>query len=272
PWDEEKRLAPEAMDNLNRRYGLDKPIWEQYLTYAWSAVHGDLGVSFQYRDRPVTDLLGEGLPKTATLGLFALAIAVIVGLPLGIAAALRQNSYVDYICLFFATLGASTPSFVLGFAFMVVFAVWLHWLPTSGWGTWQKLIMPAITLSVLPTAFLARMMRSSMLEVIRQEYVKTANAKGLPRDIVLRRHILKNALIPVVTVLGPMTAELTVGSFIVENVFSVPGIGRMFVQAVGARDYGVIMGLTLFFAFLVVMANLVVDIVYAYVDPRIRYD
>lgn len=272
PWSDEKRLAPEVIANLNRRYGLDKPMWEQYLNFAWKAVQGDLGVSFQYKDRPVVEIIAEGFPKSATLGLIAVTMALVVGIPLGIAAALRQNSWIDYICLFFATIGASTPSFVFGIILMIVFSVWLHLLPTSGWGTWQKLIMPSITLSLLPTALVARMMRASMLEVIRQDYVRTAYAKGLAGNVVLRRHMIKNAMIPVITVVGPITAEWIVGSFFVENVFTVPGIGRLLVQSVGARDYGVIMGVTLFLAFLVALANLIVDMVYAYVDPRIRYD
>ena len=271
PWDRDKQLAPAVIENLNRRYGLDKPLWEQYVSYLGNAVHGDLGISFIYQDRSVTDIIREGLPVTATLATLAMLVAVLFGIPLGILAALRQNSWVDYTCLFLATIGASVPNFVLGILLMIAFSVALHLLPTSGWGEWQKGIMPALALGVYPAAVIARITRASMIEAIRQDYVRTARAKGLVEIVILSRHILKNALIPVVTVLGPVAASLIAGSFIIESVFAIPGIGKFYIQGIFARDYGLMMGATLFYAVVIAFANLAVDILYAFIDPRIRY-
>ncbi|MCL4460000.1 MAG: ABC transporter permease [Chloroflexi bacterium] len=271
PWDREKALAPAVIENLNRRYNLDKPVWEQYLFFVWNAAHGDLGVSYTSQDRSVTSIIMEGFPITATLGLAALGVAIGIGLPFGIAASLRQNSWIDYICLVFATTGASTPNFVLAIVLIIVLAVVLHLLPTSGWGSPEQIIMPAIALGYGPAALVARLTRASMLEVIRQDYVRTARAKGLMEEAILFGHILKNALIPVVTILGPLAAYFITGSFIIETMFSVPGIGRMFVQGIGARDYALILGATLFYSFIVALANLAVDFIYGFLDPRIRY-
>ncbi len=272
PWDREKALAPQIVANLNAKYGLDKPFVVQYGNYVWGLLHGDLGVSYSYQDRGVTEILMQGLPKTATLGLTAFVLAMLIGIPLGMAAALKQNSAVDYASVLFSTMFASIPGFVLGSLLIIVFAVTWHWLPTGGWGSVRQLIMPAVALAALPAAFIARITRASTLEVMRQDYVRTARAKGLLERIVLTRHILRNSLIPVVTIAGPEFATLVTGSFIIENLFSIPGIGRLFVQGVFARDYGLIMGSILFYAFVVALINLVVDILYGAIDPRIRYD
>jgi oligopeptide transport system permease protein len=272
PFERENRsLPPATIENLRRRYGLDQPLPEQFLRFLGNALRGDLGVSYQYQDRPVTQVLLQGLPRTATLGLIALAIALCVGIPLGTLAALRQNSWVDYLSLFLATLGASVPNFVVAIVLVIVFSVWLHQLPTGGWGTPKHLIMPALALAFGPTAYIARMTRASMLDAIRQDYVRTARAKGLHERTVISRHTLPNALIPVLTVVGPITANLLLGSFIIESIFSIPGIGREYVQSIGARDYGMIMGTTLFYAVVIAVANLIVDLLYGVVDPRIRY-
>jgi oligopeptide transport system permease protein len=272
PWDKEKALPPQVVENLNRKYGLDKPLPIQFLNYVGGLLRGDLGVSYSFQDRPVTDIIMQGLPKTATLGAVAFVIAVLVGIPFGMAAALRQNSAVDYVSVLFSTIFASIPGFVLGILLMILFSVSLHWLPTGGWGSFRQLIMPSLALAALPTALFARITRASTLEVMRQDYVRTARAKGLKERVVLTRHILRNSLIPVVTIAGPEFAILVSGSFIIENLFSIPGIGRLFVQGVFARDYGLIMGSILFYAFVVALINLVVDILYAGIDPRIRYD
>jgi oligopeptide transport system permease protein len=272
PWDQEKTLAPAVIENLNRRYSLDEPLWQQFTDYIWRSLRGDLGVSYIYQDRPVAEIIMDGLPKTAVLGLIALAFAIPVGLGLGIAAAVRRNSPLDYVSVLFATVGASIPNFVLGILLVIVFAVKLGWLPTGGWGSPKEAILPAFTLGLLPAAYLARVTRASMLEVLRQDYVRLAWAKGLPERVVVIRHAARNALIPVLTVLGPVTVSLVTGSFIVETVFSIPGIGRLFVQAVFQRDYGLIMGTVLFYGFVVAVANFVVDILYAAIDPRIRYN
>ncbi len=272
PWDREKALAPQVVANLNAKYGLDKPFIVQYGNYVLGLLHGDLGVSYSFQDRSVTQILMQGLPKTATLGLTAFVLAMLIGIPLGMVAALRQNSAVDYGSVLFSTIFASIPGFVLGILLMIVFAVVLHWLPTGGWGSVRQLIMPAFALAALPAAFIARITRASTLEVMRQDYVRTARAKGLLERVVLSRHILRNSLIPVVTIAGPEFANLVTGSFIIENLFSIPGIGRLFVQGVFARDYGLIMGSILFYAFVVALINLVVDVAYGAIDPRIRYD
>jgi oligopeptide transport system permease protein len=272
PWDREKELAPQVIENLNKKYGLDKPYFVQFGNYMWNVLQGDLGVSYSYQDRGVTEILMDGLPKTATLGGVAFLIAILVGIPLGMAAALKQNSIIDYIAVFFSTLFASIPGFVLGIFLVLIFSVSLHLLPTGGWGTIDHVIMPAIALAALPAAYIARVTRASMLDVLRQDYIRTARAKGLAEHVVLIRHTLRNALIPVMTVIGPELAYLITGSVVIESVFSIPGTGRLFVQGIAQRDYGLIMGTTLFYAFIIAVANYVVDVLYGVVDPRIRYD
>jgi oligopeptide transport system permease protein len=272
PWDQAKALAPQVVANLNKKYGLDQPFFIQFKNYIFNALQGNLGVSYVYQDRSVTAIIMSGLPISATLGIISFLLAVILGIPLGIAAALRQNSAVDYFAVTFATIFASIPNFVLGILLMVIFSVTLHWLPTSGWGSVRQIFMPAFALAALPAAYMARISRASMLDVIRQDYIRTARAKGLAERVVLVRHILRNAMIPVVTIAGPELAALVTGSFIIESLFSIPGIGRLFVQGVFQRDYGLIMGTVLFYAFAIAIINLAVDILYGMIDPRIRYD
>jgi len=272
PWDSEKKLAPQVIQNLNIKYGLDKPFFVQYFNYIWGVVRGDLGVSYSYQDRGVTQIILTGLPITAILGVVAFILSILIGIPLGMAAALKQNSVIDYGSVLFSTIFASIPAFVLGILLMILFSIVLHWLPTQGWGGVRNIVMPALALAALPAAYIARVTRASVLEVSRQDYVRTARAKGLAERIVMSRHILRNALIPVLTITGPELAALITGSFIIENLFSIPGIGRLFVQGVFARDYGLIMGSILFYTFVIAVLNLLVDIAYAAVDPRIRYD
>jgi oligopeptide transport system permease protein len=271
PWDRDKPLPPAAVEQLNRKYGLDRPLWEQFGGYLLGLLHGDLGVSYRQSDRPVTEVIGGGIKVSATLGGLAMLLSAVVGVPLGIVAALRRNRVLDYLSVSLATLGASTPNFVLGIILIVVFASTLHLLPTIGWGSWKQAIMPVLALSALPTAFLARITRASTLEVLNQDYVRTAWAKGLPVRAVVLRHVARNALIPVLTLAGPLAAALVTGSFIIESQFAIPGVGRAFVTAIFQRDYGVIMGVTLFYALVVATANLAVDLAYAAADPRIRY-
>jgi oligopeptide transport system permease protein len=271
PWDGQKKLPDQARLNLERKYGLDKPVYEQFADYIVGLVQGDLGSSYRQSNQPVREILQEQAPRTATLGLLALAVAVTLGVTLGLLSALRHNTAIDYLCVTFATFGASVPSFVLGMLLLILFSAYLHWLPASGWGTWQQAIMPVTALALLPTAYIARVTRASMLEVLEQDFVRTARAKGLAENKVVVRHVVRNGLIPVLTVIGPVAAALVTGSFIVEYLFSIPGIGRFFVTSIAARDYGMIMGTTLFYTLVVVLANLVVDILYGVVDPRIRY-
>ena len=270
PWDREKKLPAQVVENLNQRYGLDDPLWRQYGAFLAGALRGDLGVSYTYQDRKVTEIIRQGLPATATLGSVAFVIAVGPGILLGMAAAIKRNTFVDYLSVSFATLFASVPGFVLGILLVIALSVQLHLLPTGGWGSPSQVVMPALALAALPMAFIARVTRASVLEVLGEDYVRTARAKGLPAHAVHYRHVLGNASIPVLTILGPELAALITGSFIIETVFSVPGIGRLFVQGVLQRDYGLIMGVVLFYAFAVAVLNLVVDLLYAVVDPRIR--
>ena len=271
PWDGEKSLPPAVVENLNQRYGLDDPWWQQLGDYLWRLGQGDLGVSYISQDREVREIIGDGLASSFTLGLLAFGLAVTTGLMLGVLSAIRKNGLLDYAAVLFASVAASVPSFVLGIFLVVVFSVKLGWLPSGGWGSVKEAVLPTVTLAALPAAYLARITRASMLEALGQDYVRTARAKGLEQRAVVLRHVLRNALIPVLTLSGPIIAGLVTGSFIVETVFSVPGVGRLFVQGVFQRDYGLIMGAALFYAFVVVMANLIVDIMYAVVDPRIRY-
>lgn len=271
PWDEEKALPPAVVESLNRRYGLDQPLWQQYFTFLGRAMRGDLGDSFTRQNQGVTEILVRGVPVSAMLGALALGISLVVGLSLGVLAALRPNTWVDYLCVGLATIGASVPNFVLGIILIVVLSVSLKLVPTGGWGTPQQLLLPAITLSLFPTAYIARITRAAMLDVAHRDYIRTARAKGLAERIIVRRHMLRNALIPILTIAGPIAANLVTGSFIVENLFVIPGVGRLFVQGVAARDYGLIMGATLLFAAAVSVANFVVDVLYAAVDPRVRY-
>jgi len=272
PWDREKALAPAVVKALNIRYGLDKPVYEQFFNYIGGIFHGDLGISYSYSNRTVTSILAHGVPKTATLGVLAFILAQAIGIPFGMAAAMRQNSLADYTSVLFSTIFASIPGFVLGILLMIVFSVLLHWLPTSGWGSPLQLILPVICLAALPAAQASRIARASTLEVLRQDYVRTARSKGLSERLIQLRHIFRNSLIPVVTVAGPELANLITGSFIIENLFAIPGVGRIFVDGIGARDYPLIMGGILFYAFSIAIFNLVVDILYAMIDPRIRFD
>ena len=271
PWDKEKPVSAQAVANLNARYNLDKPAWQQYLIYMGNALRGDLGPSYTYQDRSVTQIILQGLPTTASLGVLAALVALVIGVPLGVIAASRQNTRIDYTALAFGTVFASVPSFVLGFLLIIVFALSLHLVPTSGWGKPSQYVLPVLTLGLNQAALLTRITRASVLDVSRQDFMRTARAKGLREELLIRRHLLKNALIPVVTVMGPILAFLLVGSLIVETIFSVPGIGRLLVQGISQRDYSLIMGTTLLYAFVIAVLNLVVDVLYAFIDPRITY-
>jgi len=277
PWDTNplaKRVDPRTEEILNRRYGLDKPLWQQFTNYVWNAMQGKLGPSYRLRGRDVEDVIMERFPTTAKLGLISLALALIVGLPLGIISALKQNSVVDYLSLFFATIGTAVPNFVLGIFLIIIFATGLRWVPViaNDWSTWRPWALPSIVLAAGTAAYLTRLTRASMLEVMNQDYIRTARAKGLAEIFVVLRHMVRNALIPVVTILGPALANLVTGSFIIEYLFSVPGMGRLYVTGVNQRDYSMIMGNTLFYAVIVALANLGVDITYAFLDPRIRLE
>ncbi len=268
-----RRASPQVVATLTSKYGLDKPLPVQFVRYVAHALHGDFGVSVQLQqDTPVGTIIKQGLGKTMTLGFLALAVILLVSIPLGVIAALRQNRLADYVSLLIATGGASIPNFVLAILLVILFSVKLHLIPTQGWGTPKEAILPVITLAFTPLAFLTRITRSSMLDALNQEYVQTARAKGLHERAVVIRHMLRNALIPVATVAGPLTAGLLTGSFIIENVFSIPGIGRLYLEAIQQRDYPVIMATTLLYAVILMFANLIVDLLYGVIDPRVRYN
>ena len=262
-------MSQETIDRIARFYGVDQPIPIQFVTYIGNVVRGDFGISFTRRT-PVVDIIGQGIGTTFQLGLGALAFALAFSLPLGIVSALKQNTIVDYLSMLVATIGTTIPGFVTAIFLIYLFGVTLHLLPFVGWGSWQHMIMPMFVLGLGPGAFLTRITRASMLEAVRQDYVRTARSKGLHERAVVVGHALKNALIPVATIIGPATAGLITGSFIIESLFNVPGMGRLYVISINQRDYPTIMATTLLYAFLIMIANLTVDIVYGVLDPRIK--
>lgn len=264
-------LAPEAQKNLAEAYGLDKPLWKQFAIFVGKAVQGDFGVSFVYKTRTVTEILSETFPVSLLLGGMALGVAVSGGIALGVLAAVYQNRSWDYICVSVATLGVSVPNFVLAVFLIVLFSFVVPLFPTGGWGSPREWVLPTVTLAAAPLGIIARFTRSSMLDVVRSEYVRTARAKGLAERPIVVKHVLKNALIPVVTLLGPMFAAVGTGSFFVESIFRVPGMGRYFVQSMTGRDYPMIMAVVLIYGAFLALMNLVVDLLYGALDPRIRY-
>jgi len=279
PWDKEGRqLSAASVHNLNVKYGLDQPIWTQFGLYLWNVLHFDFGTSFQHPGQSVNELIGATWPASAVLGAVSFVVIVVFGVLLGVVAALRQNSFVDYTAVALATVGASVPNFVVGIVLIIVLSNTLYtltnatfFLPTGGYPQdLLHMIMPVATLSFLPIAYLARLTRSSTLDSLRQDFVRTAWAKGLRERLVVTRHVLKNSLIPVVTVAGPLFAGLITGSVIVETIFQVPGIGRSYVQSIEARDYPMILGTTVLFSVVIAIANLVVDVMYVFIDPRVR--
>jgi peptide/nickel transport system permease protein len=256
---------------LKHEYGLDRPPLVQYGSFLWNALHGDLGRSFGNGDRPVTKMIAEKFPTTAFLACMSMLVATLVGLPAGILAALKHNRWLDRATMGFVLLLVSLPAFVLAPILMLIFSLKLNWLPSSGWDTPAHWVLPVLVLAARPAALLARFMRSSMLEVIRQDYIRTAQAKGLSPARVLFKHALKNAFLPVLTVLGTTFGFMLTGSFVVETIFTVPGIGYESVQSIIGRDYPVIQGVALLVAVIFILMNLVVDILYGAVDPRVRH-
>ena len=274
PWAREKRLLDSTVNFLNEKYGLNDPIPVQYLKWVGKLVTGDLGPSYKYTERTVNDIVGDGIGTTVHLGVMAFLLSILVGIPLGVIGALRHNKVPDYIATFISVIGIATPSFVASVLLLVFFSVVLRWFQTHGWDGWDKpgaMVLPTVALALFPIAQISRFTRASMLEVTRKDYVRTAQSKGLKERSIVVIHMIRNALIPVVTILGPLLAFLITGSFIIETIFSVPGIGRYYVISIGQRDYGVIMAMTMLYAAAIATLNLVVDVLYAYIDPRIRY-
>ncbi len=260
---------PEDIQVIRVNLGLDKPLPEQYLNFLGNALRGDLGQSL-WQKQPALNLILERFPATLTLTAVSLALAVLAGLPLGIIAAVRKDGTIDRVTMLVAVFGQSIPNFWLGLMLILTFAVTLHWLPSSGQGTWQHVVMPAITLAAFPLARLARLTRSGLLEVLNQDYIRTARAKGLRQNAVILRHALRNTAIPIVTVMGLQIGTLIGGAFIVETIFAWPGLGRLVIQAVFARDYPLVQASTMVIAIVFVVINLLVDVSYSFLDPRIR--
>lgn len=272
PFSAEKAVPAEVQRALEARYQLDQPLASQYLSYLGDLLRGDFGPSFRYPGRSVDEMIFAGLPATAELGLYALLISLVLGTAAGVVAALRPNTTQDYLPMSAAMIGICLPSFLLGPLLILVFGIWLDWMPVSGWGNVPgDKILPALTLASGYTAYVARLSRGGMLEVLSQDYIRTARAKGLPEWIVVLKHGLRGGLIPVVAFAGPAFAGLLSGSFVVETIFQIPGLGRFYVQAAFNRDYTMIMGTTIFFAVLIVAFNLLADIAAVWLNPRLRH-
>ena len=272
PFDEERPLPPEIKANIEAKYHLDEPFLKQYFLYLGGLIRGDLGPSYKYVGRTVNDIIWDTLPVSVELGLWAVVFSLMLGVGAGIVSAVWPRSWADYLTMFIVVTGISIPNFVLGALLIMVFSFTFHIFPPALWEGWRYTVLPAVTLSLLPAAYLARLTRSSLLEVIHKDFIRTARAKGLSDSSIILKHALTNAISPVVTFLGPLTATLVTGSFVVEYIFSVPGMGRFFITAVTNRDYPLIMGVTLIYSVLIVFANMMVDVLLTWLDPRIRIE
>jgi oligopeptide transport system permease protein len=271
PFDADQALPPEIEANLRAKYSLDQPLWQQYFSYLGDVLQGDFGPSFQYRDFTVNELIARGFPVSLTLGGLALGLAVLAGVLAGTVAALRQNSRIDYTVMGFSMTGISIPNFVVAPLLILLFGVYLGWLPAGGWGTPAQAVLPVICLALPMIAYISRLTRGSMIEVLNSPFIRTARAKGVPEWQVIRRHALRPALLPVISFLGPATAGVLTGSVVIEQIFGFPGMGRYFVQGALNRDYTLVMGVLIVYAVLIILLNLLVDLVYGWLDPRIRY-
>lgn len=272
PFDAEVALEAQVLENLNRAYNLDRPLWEQFVVYLGNIVRGDLGPSMIYRDFTVNELLASGLPVSASLGLKSIILSILVGSSLGIVAALKQNRAADYGVMTIAMSGIAIPNFVLAPILALVFGIYLNMLPVSGWGGLKHQILPVIAVSLPQIAIIARLMRASMIEVLRSNFVRSARLNGIPERQIIIHHALPAALLPVVSYIGPAIASVATGSLIVEQVFDLPGIGRYFAQGAINRDYPVVMGVVIVYAAAIILLNLVVDLIYGLLDPKVRYE
>lgn len=268
---EQKNIPPEILAQIRSKYGLDDPPFKQYVSYMGKLLQGDLGVSFKKQNYSVNELVMGGFPASAKIGVWAIIVALAIGLPLGIISALKRGGWMDWFSMILATIGIAVPTFIIAILLLYIFAMRLGWLPVFGWGTWKHMVIPVACLSLSPIAYITRLMRSSMLEVSRQDYIRTARAKGVGEFMVIGKHAVRNAILPVVTYLGPLVAGLLTGSFVIERLFMIPGLGRYFVTAVSDRDYSVILGLTIFYGGFLMICILLVDIAYAIIDPRVRF-
>ncbi len=274
PFDKERVVRPEIEAALKHAYHLDEPMPMQFLRYLGNLLRGDFGPSFQYKDFTVTELIWGGFPVSLRLGALAIVFALVIGVAVGTIGALRQNTRTDYAVMGVAMTGIMVPNFVLAPLLTLVFGLWLSWLPVGGWenGDLGHIVLPVVALSLYQVSCIARLTRGSMIEVLRTNYLRTARAKGLPERIAITRHALKAAMLPVISYLGPAVINTITGSIVVEQIFSIPGIGRYFVQAALNRDYTLVMGVTIFYGVLIIFANLAVDLIYGLLDPKVRYD
>ncbi len=273
PFDAEIKVSPVVLANLKAKYHLDEPLWQQYLYYLGNLLRGDLGASFRYEDWTVNELVAKALPVSAAIGVGASVIAILLGVSMGIVAALKQNSVADYAVMFLGNLGHSFPSFVVGPVLILVFAVWLRWAPAGGWNDFEPryMVLPMTLLVMIEMTSIARVMRGSMIEVMHINFIRTARAKGLPMRTIVLRHALKPALLPVVSLIGPMVISVITAAVVTESVFSIPGIGKLIINGASNRDYTLVLGLVVLITFIAVSINLIVDLVYALLDPKIRY-
>jgi oligopeptide transport system permease protein len=274
PFDEEQTVPPEIAANLEAAYGLDQPVLVQYGRYLAGLLHGDLGPSFRMKDYGVAEIIGSGLPVTFSIGAAALLLAVLIGVPLGLIAGRRHNGWIDHAVMTTALAGIAVPNFVVAPLLALIFGIELGWLPVGGWepGNPRYMVLPVVTLALPFVAYIARLTRGSLLEVLQSPFIRTARAKGIGSAAILRRHALKPTLMPVLSFLGPAAAALLTGSLVVEQVYGLPGVGRYFVQGAVNRDYTLVMGMVVFYATLILVLNLLVDLAYGWLDPRIRHD
>ena len=273
PFDGERKVSAAVLANLQAKYHLDLPLWQQYLLYLKSLLQGDLGASFRYADWSVNDLVANAMPVSLAIGGGAMLISLVIGVGLGIVAALRQNSVVDHGVMLIGNIGSAFPSFVIGPVLILVFAIWLKWLPAGGWDNFQLrfMVLPMALLTFINVATIGRVMRGSLIEVMHSNFIRTARAKGLPTRVVVLRHALKPALLPVVSVIGPLAISSITAALVTETVFSLPGLGKLIVNGAGNRDYTLVLGLVVMITVLAVSLNLLVDLAYAWLDPKIRY-
>lgn len=272
PFSAERAVPPEVLADLEARYGFDQPLHVQLISYVTRLAQGDLGLSTKYPQRTVNEIIADGFPATLALGSIALVWALLLGIGAGVIGAVRQNTALDYAAMTAAMLGISVPAFVLGPLLVLIVSLTFYWLPPAGWGTWRHVVLPAITLGTVYAAYIARLTRGGLLEVVRSDFVRTARAKGLSESAIIVRHMLKGGLLPVVTYLGPATASILVGSVVVEKIFATPGIGPYFVDAAFNRDYFLVMGIVVMDSVFLLVMNLVVDLAYGLLDPRVRYE
>lgn len=272
PFDTEKALTPEIRRNLEAHYGLDQPLWRQYLNYLGKLAHGDFGPSYKFTNRTVTEIIAEKLPVSLELGTWSLLVALSLGLPLGVIAAVKRNTWLDYLCSSVGMIGICVPTFVLGPLLALLVGIHLQWLNVSGWYDWTDRILPAVTLGFVYAAYLMRLTRGGMLEVLNQDFIRTARAKGASEARIIFKHALRGGLLPVVAFLGPAIAGILTGSFVIETIFQIPGLGREFVNSAFSRDYTLILGTVILYASLIVVLNFIADVVQVWLNPKLKFE